>query len=66
MPHVDDAWEEPSYRHFLERIASFSRLILLDRRGLGLSDSVDHLPTLEERMDDVRAVMDAAEVERPM
>jgi pimeloyl-ACP methyl ester carboxylesterase len=64
VPHIDHEWEEPSYRHFLERIASFSRLIRLDRRGTGLSDPVDDLPTLEDRMDDVRAVMDAVGVER--
>jgi pimeloyl-ACP methyl ester carboxylesterase len=45
-------------------IASFSRLILLDRRGTGLSDRVADLPTLEQRMDDVRAVMDGAGSER--
>ena len=52
--------------HFLERLASFSRLILFDKRGTGLSDRVsnDELPTLEERMDDVRAVLDAVGSER--
>src|SRR3712207_8828993 len=55
-------WEEPSHAHLLRRLASFSRLILFDKRGTGLSDRVpiDRLPTLEERMDDVRAVMHAA------
>jgi pimeloyl-ACP methyl ester carboxylesterase len=64
VSHVEHAWEEPSFAPFLHRLASFSRLILLDRRGTGLSDRVDRLPTLEERMDDVRAVMDAAGSER--
>jgi pimeloyl-ACP methyl ester carboxylesterase len=64
VPHLEHAWEEPSYRRFLERLASFSHLIRLDRRGTGLSDPVDQLPTLEDRMDDVRAVMDAVGVER--
>jgi pimeloyl-ACP methyl ester carboxylesterase len=64
VSHVEHAWEEPSYAPFLERLAGFSRLILLDRRGTGLSDPVEALPTLEERMDDVRAVMDAAGSER--
>src|ERR1700687_4853464 len=45
---------------FLNRLASFSRLILFDKRGCGMSDRVHPLPTLEQRMDDVRAVMDAA------
>jgi pimeloyl-ACP methyl ester carboxylesterase len=60
VSHVEYAWEEPSLAPFLQRMASFSRLIILDRRGTGLSDPVENLPTLEERMDDVRAVMDAA------
>ena len=52
------------YAQFLHRLASFCRLIILDRRGTGLSDPVAQLPTLEERMDDIRAVMDAAGLER--
>lgn len=64
VSHIDYAWEEPYFSHFLRRLASFSRLILLDRRGTGLSDRVTELPTLEQRMDDVRAVMDAAGSER--
>jgi pimeloyl-ACP methyl ester carboxylesterase len=64
VSHIEHAWEEPSLAPFLERMARFSRLILLDRRGTGLSDPVEQLPTLEERMDDVRAVMDAAGSER--
>jgi class 3 adenylate cyclase len=59
-------WQEPSYARFLSRIASFSRLITFDKRGTGLSDRVseDRLPTLEQRMDDLRAVMDAVGSER--
>ncbi len=64
VSHIEYAWEEPSLAPFVERLASFSRLLLMDRRGTGLSDPVDHLPTLEERMDDVRAVLDAAGSER--
>jgi class 3 adenylate cyclase len=62
ISHIELMWEEPSLARFLGRLASFGRLILLDKRGTGLSDPVplDRLPTLEERMDDVRAVMDAA------
>jgi pimeloyl-ACP methyl ester carboxylesterase/DNA-binding winged helix-turn-helix (wHTH) protein len=60
VSHVEYAWEDPSFSRFLRRLASFCRLILLDRRGTGLSDRVADLPSLEERMDDVRAVMDAA------
>jgi class 3 adenylate cyclase len=65
VSHLDYAWEEPFVAGFLRRLASFSRLILLDRRGTGLSDRVPRVPTLEERMDDVRAVLDAAGSERP-
>ncbi|MGQ0570986.1 MAG: adenylate/guanylate cyclase domain-containing protein [Armatimonadota bacterium] len=62
VSNLDDVWEEPSYARFLNRLASFSRLILFDKRGTGLSDRVHEsdLPMLEQRMDDVRAVMDAA------
>jgi class 3 adenylate cyclase len=56
-------WEEPSYRRFAERLGSFARVILFDKRGMGLSDRVQ-AGTLEERMDDVRAVMDAVGSER--
>jgi pimeloyl-ACP methyl ester carboxylesterase len=60
--HLDFFWEEPLVAGFLRRLASFSRLILFDKRGTGLSDRVSGsaLPSLEQRMDDVRAVMDAA------
>jgi len=64
VSHIEYAWEEPSFSPFLRRLATFSRLILLDRRGTGLSDPVDALPTLEERMDDIVAVMDAADSQR--
>ena len=56
--HLDVAWEDPSYRRFSERLAGFSRLIRFDKRGMGLSDRV-RVGTLEERMEDVRAVLDA-------
>jgi class 3 adenylate cyclase len=66
VSNIDAAWEDPSLSGFLERLASFSRLILFDKRGTGLSDHVpiDQLPTLEQRMDDVRAVMDSVGSER--
>lgn len=61
VSHLEYFWREPSFARFLRRLASFSRLILFDKRGTGLSDRVpvNELPTLEQRMDDVRAVMDA-------
>ena len=58
VSHLEHAWEDPSYARFLERLASFSRLILFDKRGTGLSDRITGIPSLEQRMDDVRAVMD--------
>src|SRR5262249_36380578 len=60
VSHLEYFWKEPSFARFLGRLASFSRLILFDKRGTGLSDPVTLLPTLEQRMDDVRAVLDAA------
>ncbi len=64
VSHLEYAWEEPSLAHFYQRLAAFSRLILFDKRGTGLSDRVAQFPTMEERMDDVRAVMDAVGSER--
>jgi len=58
--HIEVFWEEPSVARYLRRLASFSRLILFDKRGVGMSDRIQGVPTLEERMDDVRAVMDSA------
>src|SRR3982751_4944806 len=62
--HLDLQWEMPAFARFFERLSSFSRLIVFDKRGTGLSDPVADAPTLEERVDDVRAVMDAAGSER--
>jgi class 3 adenylate cyclase len=61
---IEIFWEEPAVARFLRRLASFSRLILFDKRGTGLSDRVTDLPDLETRMDDMRAVMDAVGCER--
>jgi len=64
--NIEAMWEEPNLRRTLTRLSSCSRLILFDKRGVGLSDRVseDRLPSLEIRMDDVRAVMDAADSKR--
>lgn len=66
VSHLEYFWREPHFARFLLRLASFSRLILFDKRGTGLSDRVpiNQLPTLEQRMDDVRAVMNAVGSER--
>jgi class 3 adenylate cyclase len=66
VSHLELFWEEPAYSRFLHRLASFSRLILMDRLGTGLSDRlpVGEASTYEQRMDDIRAVMDAVGSER--
>lgn len=66
VSNLEVMWEDPTLARFLRRLASFSRLIMFDKRGTGLSDPVplDELPMLEVRMDDVRAVMDAVGSER--
>ena len=64
VSHQDLSWEEPHLVRYFRRLASFCRLIKFDKRGTGLSDRVAGTTTLEERMDDVRAVMDAAGSER--
>ncbi len=64
VSHLDLQWADPRIARFLEKLASFSRLIMFDKRGTGLSDPVAGPAPLEDRMDDVRAVMDAAGSER--
>jgi class 3 adenylate cyclase len=59
ISNLDVAWEEPYRARVWNRLAAFARLIMFDKRGTGLSDRAVGVPTLEERMDDVRAVMDA-------
>ncbi len=59
ITNVEENWNEPGYARFLRRLASFSRLILFDKRGTGLSDRVADVPTLEQRIEDVQAVMAA-------
>jgi pimeloyl-ACP methyl ester carboxylesterase len=64
MSNIEVFWDEPAVARFLRRLASFSRLILFDKRGTGLSDRLGNLPDMETRMDDLRAVMDAVGSER--
>jgi pimeloyl-ACP methyl ester carboxylesterase len=64
VSHVEVAWEEPRLARFLTRLASFSRLIVFDKRGTGMSDPVVSAPSMEQRMDDIRAVMDAVDSSR--
>jgi pimeloyl-ACP methyl ester carboxylesterase len=64
VSNIEVNWEEPHFARWLRKLASFARVITFDKRGTGLSDRLDVLPTMDERMDDVRAVMDAAGSER--
>jgi class 3 adenylate cyclase len=61
---IELMWEEPAYAEFLRRLGQFARLIAFDMRGIGLSDRAEALPTLEEQVDDVLAVLDAARSDR--
>ena len=63
LTHLNVLWDNPAYRRFCESLAGFARVILFDKRGMGLSERVE-VGTLEDRMDDIRAVMDAAGSQR--
>jgi pimeloyl-ACP methyl ester carboxylesterase/DNA-binding CsgD family transcriptional regulator len=64
VSNIDVAWEEPHLAQYLNRLASFSRLIIFDKRGTGLSDPSPTAPTFAQRMDDIRAVLEAAGSQR--
>lgn len=64
VSNLETTWDDPDQENFYRRLAAFSRLILFDKRGTGLSDRVAELPSLEIRMDDVRAVLDAVGSQR--
>ena len=64
VTHLEVQWEEPRVRRFFNRLASFSRLILMDPRGLGLSDRLTEVPTVDERVADLLSVLDATETQR--
>jgi hypothetical protein len=64
--HVELNWENPIVAQFLRRLASVARVLVFDKRGTGMSDRLAGTETLEERMDDIRAVMDAAGSERAL
>jgi pimeloyl-ACP methyl ester carboxylesterase len=64
ISHVENSWDEPREARWLNKLGAFCRVIKFDKRGTGLSDRVAHLPHMDERMDDVRAVMDAVGIER--
>jgi pimeloyl-ACP methyl ester carboxylesterase len=64
VSNIENYWEEPDFSRWLLRLASYARIVMLDKRGTGLSDRVSELPGLGERIDDVRAVLDAADIEQ--
>jgi class 3 adenylate cyclase len=64
VSHIENYWDEPNFARWLRRLGSFSRVIMFDKRGTGLSDQVSELPGMDQRMDDVRAVMDAVGIKR--
>jgi len=66
VSHLDMIWEDPALVAFWERLAAGCRLILFDKRGMGLSDRIGYPPTLEHTMDDILAVMEAAGCRRPV
>ena len=63
VSHIENYWDEPRFARWLNKLGSFCRVTLFDKRGTGLSDRVSNLPGLDERMDDIRAVMDAVGIE---
>jgi hypothetical protein len=63
--NIDHHWEEPGFARFLRRLASFTRLIVVDPRGTGLSDRSQHYPPMEEQVDDILAVLDAVSSRSP-
>ena len=63
ISHIENYWEHPDLARWLLRLGSFARVVMFDKRGTGLSDPVPEMPSLDQRMDDVRAVIDAAGTE---
>ena len=64
VSHIDNYWTHPSVAGWLERLGSFARVVMFDKRGTGLSGRVGSLPSMDERMDDLRAVMDAVNLDK--
>ena len=63
VSHIDNYWSHPDFTRWLERLGSFGRVVMFDKRGTGMSDRVGELPSMDDRMDDVRAVMSAAGID---
>ncbi len=64
VSHIEHYWDEPSFARWLRRPTNFARVVMFDKRGTGLSDRVSELPGIDQRMDDVGAIMDAVGIER--
>ena len=64
ISNIEHLWDEPDIARWLLRLGSYARVVMLDKRGTGMSDRVSELPGLDERIDDLRAVMDAAGMEQ--
>ena len=64
ISNLDNYWDQPRFNNWIRRLGRSVRVIMFDKRGTGLSDRVDRLPGMDERMDDVRAVMDAVDLEK--
>ena len=64
ISHIENYWAEPTFARWLRKLGSFSRVILFDKQGTGLSDRSSKAPSMDERMDDVTAVMDAEGIEQ--
>jgi class 3 adenylate cyclase/esterase/lipase len=64
VSNVENYWDQPDFARFLNRLGSYARVVIFDKRGTGMSDRVAELPGLDQRMDDLRAVMDAAGMEQ--
>ena len=64
VSHIENFWDQPDCARWLSRLGSFTRVVMFDKRGTGMSDRVADLPGVDQRMDDVRAVMDAAGMDR--
>ena len=64
VSHIENFWDQPDCARWLLRLGAFARVVMFDKRGTGMSDRVADLPGVDQRMDDVRAVMDAAGIDR--
>ena len=64
ISHIENYWDEPTFARWLRKLGTFSRVILFDKQGTGLSDRSSKAPSMDERMDDVSAVMNAEGIEQ--